>query len=141
VQADGVISHLDTTSGGDLAEAAETWRQAGGAIDLTEADLHKGVTDIGASGHLDLDALHRPHGRIDASGAGLEPILTRYGVPSPSAACCRACSARRSSRARPHRRRCASHSDLRMAAFSSGRCGLGLHFRRSIEPGVQRGAR
>ena len=55
---------------------------AGGAIDLTEALLRKGATEIGASGHLDLDALHRPHGRIDASGAGLEPVLARYGVPS-----------------------------------------------------------
>ena len=82
IQADGIISHLDATGGGDLAEAAETWRQAGGAIDLTESLLRKGATEIGASGHLDLDALHRPHGRIDASGAGLEPVLARYGVPN-----------------------------------------------------------
>jgi hypothetical protein len=82
VQAGGVISHLDAAAGGDLADAAETWRSAGGAIDLTEAVLRKGTTEIEASGHLDLDALHRPHGRIDASGAGLEPVLARYGVPS-----------------------------------------------------------
>lgn len=82
IQADGIISHLDAASGGDLAEAAENWRQAGGAIDLTESLLRKGATEIGASGHLDLDAVHRPHGRIDAAGAGLEPVLARYGVPS-----------------------------------------------------------
>ena len=82
IRADGIISHLDAAAGGDLAEAAETWRRAGGAIDLTEALLRKGTTEIGASGHLDLDALHRPHGRIDASGAGLEPVLARYGVPT-----------------------------------------------------------
>lgn len=83
MQAAGVISHLTAAGdGGDLAEAAEMWRRAGGAIDLTEALLRKGTAEVGASGHLDLDALHRLQGRVDASGDGLEPILARYGIPS-----------------------------------------------------------
>ena len=86
IEASGVVSDLDALAGDDLFAIAESWRSAGGGVDLTKALVQKGAIEIAADGRLDVDAQHRPRGRVDVSGSGLEPILARYGISNQALA-------------------------------------------------------
>lgn len=59
-------------------DALETWRNAGGQIELSKLVSTKGPARIEASGQMLLDQTHRPAGRIQAALAGIQQIA---GVP------------------------------------------------------------
>lgn len=55
-------------------DALESWRNAGGQIELTRLLSTKGTARIEASGQLLLDQTHRPAGQIQAGVAGIEQV-------------------------------------------------------------------
>lgn len=55
-------------------DALESWRTAGGQIELTRLLSTKGPARIEASGQLLLDQTHRPAGQIQAGVAGIDQI-------------------------------------------------------------------
>ena len=75
------ILKLDLPGKGSGAARLETWRAAGGALELNQSTLTKGGLELGASGRLALDAEHRLEGRVDASVAGADTLLKRFGIP------------------------------------------------------------
>ena len=58
-----------------LAQEFERWRVAGGQVHLNRLTLAKGPRRAEASGLLELDAEHRPSGRIEAAAAGLGGVV------------------------------------------------------------------
>lgn len=76
----GRLDHADAAKGVTPEEAIENWRAAGGRIDLARTQLDHAESRIIASGSLMLDAAHRPEGRLDASFAGLGPVLAQFGI-------------------------------------------------------------
>ncbi len=48
--------------------------------------MNRGGASVTANGVIGLDDQHRPHGKLDASFVGLEPILQRYGISGDVAA-------------------------------------------------------
>jgi hypothetical protein len=55
-------------------DALETWRSAGGQIELTRLLSTKGPARIEASGQLLLDQTHRPAGQLQVGVAGIDQI-------------------------------------------------------------------
>lgn len=55
-------------------DALETWRAAGGQLELTKLSTTKGSVRAEASGRLMLDQAHRVAGQINAAVAGIERI-------------------------------------------------------------------
>ncbi|WP_181832527.1 DUF2125 domain-containing protein [Bosea caraganae] len=55
-------------------DALETWRAAGGLIELTKLATTKGTARIEASGRILLDPAHRVSGQVNAAVAGIERI-------------------------------------------------------------------
>ncbi len=53
----------------------ETWRQAGGVLELTSLALAKGDQRIQAKGEIALDDAHRPTGQIDLRAAGVDALI------------------------------------------------------------------
>lgn len=76
----GRLDHADAASGVTPEDAIEGWRAAGGRIDLARTQLDHADARVTASGALRLDPSHRPEGRLDASFAGLGPVLARFGI-------------------------------------------------------------
>jgi hypothetical protein len=76
----GAIYRADIAGAGKLAERIERWRAGGGRLELKTAQLTSGAAKISASGILDVDEWHRPHGKLDAAFEGINPILERLGV-------------------------------------------------------------
>jgi hypothetical protein len=76
----GTMTQADVSLTGKLENRVEQWRVAGGKIDLKSAALSSGDAKLGASGALDLDGAHRIRGNLDATIAGLNPILSRLGI-------------------------------------------------------------
>ncbi len=62
------------------AALMEQWRQRGGSISFSSAQLSRGPSRMEASGALRLDDAHRIEGKLDASFTGAGPILRRYGI-------------------------------------------------------------
>lgn len=58
----------------------ERWRLAGGVLEIDDLSAVKGAQRLQARGQFSLDDLHRPQGRLEASMAGLEQLLARFGV-------------------------------------------------------------
>ncbi|MGV6874823.1 DUF2125 domain-containing protein [Pseudochelatococcus sp. B33] len=58
----------------------ERWRLAGGLLEIDELSAAKGKQRLQARGQFSLDDLRRPQGRIEASVAGLEELLARFGL-------------------------------------------------------------
>ena len=59
-------------------DALETWRSAGGQVDLTRLVSTKGTARVEATGQLLLDQTHRISGRIEAALAGIKQVA---GIP------------------------------------------------------------
>ncbi|WP_332683224.1 DUF2125 domain-containing protein [Bosea sp. (in: a-proteobacteria)] len=55
-------------------DALESWRAAGGGVEITKLGLTKGTARLDASGRIGLDDAHRPAGQLDAAVAGIERI-------------------------------------------------------------------
>ena len=75
------ILKLDLPGRGSGAARLEAWRAAGGALELNQSAFTKGALELGASGRLALDTEHRLEGRVDASVAGADTLLKRFGIP------------------------------------------------------------
>jgi hypothetical protein len=58
-------------------QEVETWRAAGGRIDLVLLALNKGARRIEAKGEFTLDDQRRPTGRIESATANVEGLLGR----------------------------------------------------------------
>lgn len=58
-------------------QEVETWRAAGGRVDLVLLALSKGTRRIEAKGQFTLDDQRRPTGRIDSATANVEGLLGR----------------------------------------------------------------
>lgn len=58
----------------------ERWRLAGGVLEIDQLNAVKGRQRIEARGQFALDELRRPQGRVQASVAGLEELLGRFGL-------------------------------------------------------------
>ena len=65
-------SRLDLLGHGITATTLETWRVAGGKLDLTRLALKKGIKQIEARGELVLDEQRRISGRIEPSVANID---------------------------------------------------------------------
>jgi hypothetical protein len=57
------------------AEAAEGWRRSEGRVELGRLKINAGELRVEGTGELSLDDLHRPAGRLELSGAGIEGPL------------------------------------------------------------------
>ena len=79
------ITRADPLERGPLARRLEGWRLGGGRVEITDAKVTKGQAWVAANGTLDLDDARRPRGDLDASFAGLDPVLKRLGIPLPTA--------------------------------------------------------
>lgn len=77
---DAKISHARPFAAQSRAAELEAWRQAGGRINIMRLAADKGAQRLEARGDLGLDDAHRPQGTIDASVAGLEQVLARFGI-------------------------------------------------------------
>lgn len=80
IAAQGTVTKAIFNLAPSLAENMDTWRAAGGRLDLAEASLTHGDTKFTAHGSLHLDELHRIQGKLDTESRGLEPLLLRLGV-------------------------------------------------------------
>lgn len=69
------VSGLPDLDRGGGPETMEAWRAAGGRVDLGRFSLATGPMRIEGTGGLTLDEQHRLAGRIEWSGAGVEPLL------------------------------------------------------------------
>lgn len=58
-----------------LARELETWRQAGGSLDVALLSLAKGARRLQAQGAVGLDERHRPAGQFEIRAAGLESVI------------------------------------------------------------------
>ena len=74
------VSDAEVLARGATPARLEAWRERNGAVELTRLALVKGPQSLEASGRLGIDALHRPEGTIEASVAGLEGLLARFGL-------------------------------------------------------------
>ncbi|CAH1659846.1 MAG: DUF2125 domain-containing protein [Chelatococcus sp.] len=77
---DAKVSHARPFTAQSRAEELEAWRQAGGRVQILGLSMDKGQQRLEARGELGLDEAHRPAGTIDASVAGLEQVLARFGI-------------------------------------------------------------
>ncbi|MBS7705365.1 DUF2125 domain-containing protein [Chelatococcus asaccharovorans] len=77
---DAKVSHARPFTAQSRAQELETWRQAGGRLHILRLSMDKGAQRLDARGELGLDEAHRPAGTIDASVAGLEQLLARFGI-------------------------------------------------------------
>ena len=82
----GIVAKISNVghAAGNLRDALEFWRRAGGEINLTKGAFSKGALVLGAQGKLGLDDAHRLAGSLDVEATGLAPLLPRLGLP-PSA--------------------------------------------------------
>lgn len=55
-------------------DGLESWRAAGGGVEITRLGLIKGAARLDASGRIGLDEAHRPAGQLDVAVAGIERI-------------------------------------------------------------------
>ena len=76
----GTSNHLVFAKTGNFPERLEIWRAAGGKLDPASLEIRKGPTRLRIEGRLGLDAAHRPEGRLNIDGDGLQPLLKRFGL-------------------------------------------------------------
>ena len=76
-----VATRADAAADRDWPDWLESWRAAGGRIDVERARLAKAPGELIASGTLSLDAAHRVQGSLEAGAAGIEPLAAQAGVP------------------------------------------------------------
>jgi hypothetical protein len=75
LQADTTITQAQDVRARPLIEEFERWREAGGQVDMALLSLVQGARRLEVKGDLRLDELHRPTGRLDVAGAGLDGLL------------------------------------------------------------------
>ncbi len=85
IDLDTTIEQAAVLRTGTVARELETWRQAGGRLDVTRLSIAKGERRLQAKGAVGLDAAHRPEGRFDLRAVGLEALVgqvmgQRYGA-------------------------------------------------------------
>lgn len=73
------ITRAGTLGRGRRIEQLERWRDAGGRLDIARLAVTKGSRRLEAKASLSLDERRRPQGVIDASAAGLDDLLARFG--------------------------------------------------------------
>lgn len=78
----GRLSQFQPFGNRTLEERLEEFRLLGGTFVINTLRFTKGDTTAEASGRLALDNSHRIAGEIDARFAGIEPLLTRFGIPT-----------------------------------------------------------
>ncbi|KQT77853.1 DUF2125 domain-containing protein [Methylobacterium sp. Leaf466] len=78
---DATIDRAAVLRTGQVARELETWRQAGGRLDIALLSLAKGERRLQASGKIGLDADHRPAGDFDVRAAGLEALVAQAMGP------------------------------------------------------------
>jgi hypothetical protein len=77
---ESVVTQIDFSSSGMIGKRMESWRNAGGHVEVKRVRLASGNTRLDARGALKLDDEHRIEGRLDTGFSGLEPILKALGV-------------------------------------------------------------
>ena len=75
IDLDTTIEQAAVLRTGTVARELETWRQAGGRLDVTRLSIAKGERRLQARGAVGLDAAHRPEGRFDLRAVGLEALV------------------------------------------------------------------
>ncbi|MDH7798044.1 MULTISPECIES: DUF2125 domain-containing protein [unclassified Beijerinckia] len=78
----GRLSQFSPFGNRPLEERLDEFRLLGGAFVINSLRFSKGDTTAEASGRLTLDESHRLAGDISARFAGIEPLLTRFGIPT-----------------------------------------------------------
>ena len=73
------MNRATTFRTGQVARELETWRQAGGSLDIALLSLAKGDRRLQAQGKIALDDEHRPAGQIDIRAAGWSPGRSDHG--------------------------------------------------------------
>ena len=76
-----VATRTDAAADLDWPGWLESWRAAGGRIDVGRARLAKAPVELIGAGTLSLDAAHRVQGSFDAGAAGIEALAAQAGVP------------------------------------------------------------
>ncbi len=76
------ITHVDALGRGGNIPPQEIWRRSGGQVHVVDFKATRGEISISGGGTLDIDAAHRPRGRLDITAAGVGPILEKFGLPS-----------------------------------------------------------
>lgn len=74
---DATIDRAAGLRTGQVAGELETWRRAGGGLDIALLSLAKGDRRLQAHGRLALDDDHRPSGKMDVRAAGLETLVSQ----------------------------------------------------------------
>ncbi|GJE74055.1 DUF2125 domain-containing protein [Methylorubrum suomiense] len=85
IDLDTTIEQAAVLRTGTVANELETWRQAGGRLDVTRLSIAKGERRLQAKGAAALDPEHRPEGRFELRAVGLEALVgqvmgQRYGA-------------------------------------------------------------
>jgi hypothetical protein len=76
------LSQFELLAPKSLEERLDDWRSHGGALKVSSLQFTKGNISAQVSGRLILDDSHRLAGELDTQIAGIEPILTRLGIPA-----------------------------------------------------------
>jgi hypothetical protein len=76
----GAITEAAPFTARTPAVELERWRTAGGRLDIDELGVVKGEQRLQALGSFSVDDQRRPQGHVEASVAGLEPLLARFGL-------------------------------------------------------------
>jgi len=74
------VTNAGLLARGSTPARLDAWRERGGAVELTRLAVVKGPQSLEASGHLGIDTQRRPEGTVDASVAGLDGLLARFGL-------------------------------------------------------------
>jgi hypothetical protein len=78
------VTNIPSVRGRAPGQIAETWRQEGGAIEISLLDIVKGETRLQMTGELALDEERRPVGSITPRAAGVERLVERAVGPEQS---------------------------------------------------------
>ncbi|GJE15776.1 DUF2125 domain-containing protein [Methylobacterium marchantiae] len=72
---DATVNQAAVFRTGQVARELETWRQAGGSLEIALLSLVKGDSRLQAQGKIALDDEHRSTGQIDIRAAGVEALV------------------------------------------------------------------
>jgi len=75
VTLDAALDRATSLGTGTLARELDTWRRAGGRLEVTRLSIAKGERRLQAKGEVGLDEAHRPDGQFDLRAAGLEALV------------------------------------------------------------------
>ncbi|SFK54129.1 DUF2125 domain-containing protein [Methylocapsa palsarum] len=86
VLTESIVTQIDFLSTGLLGARMESWRNAGGRVEVKRVRVASGNMRLDARGALKLDGEHRIEGRLDTGFSGLGPILETLGIDPAIAA-------------------------------------------------------